>query len=58
MASSSPAAARAFARSAAARAMGLIPPTAMMVYGPRDEAELEVVWDLLRASHAFATGTS
>lgn len=38
--------------------MGLIPPTAMMVYGPRDEAELEVVWALLRASHAFATGTS
>lgn len=37
--------------------MGLIPPTAMMVYGPRDEEELESVWEILRASHAFATGT-
>jgi len=36
--------------------MGVIPPTAMMVYGPRDEGELEVVWELLHASHAFATG--
>lgn len=35
--------------------MGLIPPTAMMVYGPRDEEELEIVWSILRASHAFAT---
>lgn len=36
--------------------MGVIPRTAMMVYGPRDDGELEVVWELLRASHAFATG--
>jgi phospholipase/carboxylesterase len=36
--------------------MGVIPPNAMMVYGPRDEGELEVVCELLRASHAFATG--
>ena len=36
--------------------MGMIPPTAMMVYGPRDDGELEVVWELLRASYAFATG--
>lgn len=36
--------------------MGVIPPTAMMVYGPRDEGELEVVWELLRASRAFAAG--
>ena len=35
--------------------MGVIPWTAMMVYGPRDEGELEVVWELLRASHAFAS---
>ncbi len=28
----------------------------MMVYGPRDEAELEVVWRLLLASYRFATG--
>jgi hypothetical protein len=33
---------------------GLIPPTAVMLYAPRDEAELEVVERLLRASHAFA----
>lgn len=38
--------------------MGLIPPTAMMVYGPRDEGELEIVWEILRASHAFATGAA
>lgn len=38
--------------------MGLIPETAMMVYGPRDEHELEIVWRILRASHAFATGTA
>ena len=36
--------------------MGVIPSTAMMVYGPRDEGELEIVWELLRASHAFAAG--
>ena len=28
----------------------------MMVYGPRDEAELEVVWQLLLASYRFALG--
>jgi hypothetical protein len=33
---------------------GLIPPTAVMLYAPRDEAELEVVEGLVRASHAFA----
>ena len=33
---------------------GLIPPTAVMLYAPRDEAELDVVERLLRASHAFA----
>jgi len=33
---------------------GLIPPTAMMLYAPRDAAELDVVERLLRASHAFA----
>lgn len=34
--------------------LGLIPSTAMMVYGPRDPDELEVVWQLLQAAHAFA----
>jgi Family of unknown function (DUF5519) len=33
---------------------GLIPPTAVMLYAPRDEAELEVIESLVRASHAFA----
>jgi hypothetical protein len=34
--------------------MGLIPPTAVMLYAPRDDAELAVVEALVRASHAFA----
>lgn len=33
---------------------GLIPPTAVMLYAPRDEAELDVIEALVRASHAFA----
>jgi hypothetical protein len=33
---------------------GLIPRTAVMIYAPRDEAELDVVERLVRASHAFA----
>jgi hypothetical protein len=33
---------------------GLIPPTAVMLYAPRDESELEVIESLVRASHAFA----
>ncbi len=36
--------------------MGFIPLTTMMVYGPRDREELEVVWSLVRASHAYARG--
>lgn len=36
---------------------GLIPATAVLVYGPRDEQELEVAWKLLQASHAYATGS-
>ncbi|GAB6876647.1 luciferase domain-containing protein [Thermaerobacter litoralis] len=35
---------------------GWLPPTAMMVYGPRDDDELEVVWTILQASYAFARG--
>jgi hypothetical protein len=35
---------------------GLIPPTAVMLYAPRDEAELDVVERLVGASHAFARG--
>jgi hypothetical protein len=33
---------------------GLIPPTAVMLYAPRDDAELDVVERLVRTSHAFA----
>lgn len=36
--------------------LGRIPPTAVMVFGPRDEDELEVVWRILQISHAFALG--
>ncbi|MCH9807744.1 MAG: DUF5519 family protein [Alphaproteobacteria bacterium] len=28
----------------------------MMVWGPRDEAELEIVWSLVQASYRFASG--
>ena len=30
--------------------------TALMVYGPRDESEVETVWQILQASYAFAAG--
>jgi hypothetical protein len=33
---------------------GLIPRTAVMLYAPRDEDELDVIVSLVRASHAFA----
>ncbi|MFI7708864.1 luciferase family protein [Nonomuraea sp. NPDC049480] len=35
---------------------GMIPATHVMVYGPRDEAELETVWHLVEISYAFACG--
>jgi hypothetical protein len=34
--------------------MGMIPPTAVMLYAPRDETELAVVEALIRASYSFA----
>jgi len=34
--------------------MGAIPPNAVMLYAPRDDAELDVITDLLRASYRFA----
>lgn len=34
--------------------MGLLPPTAVMLYAPRDDAELATVARLVEASHAFA----
>ena len=36
--------------------MGLIPSTTMMVYGPRDASEVEIVLMLLKASWSFARG--
>jgi phospholipase/carboxylesterase len=32
------------------------PPNLVMVYGPRDPPELEVVWSLVQAAHSFAVG--
>jgi phospholipase/carboxylesterase len=33
-----------------------LPANIVMVYGPRDDDELAVVEDLIRLSHAYATG--
>jgi Family of unknown function (DUF5519) len=35
---------------------GLIPPTAVMVYAPRDAAEVEAILQVLAASYRFACG--
>ena len=35
---------------------GVMPATQLMVYGPRDAAELEVVWAIVEQSYAFARG--
>ena len=37
-------------------AAGMIPSTAVMVYGPRNEVEIETVLELLRLSYDFACG--
>ncbi|MER7407240.1 phospholipase [Streptomyces sp. NPDC000070] len=37
-------------------ARGLLPQSAVMVYGPRDSRELDIVWQLVERSHAFARG--
>jgi hypothetical protein len=37
-------------------AQGIAPRTLVMVYGPRDDHELETVWRLVEASYAFARG--
>ena len=37
-------------------AAGVIPSTAVMVYAPRNSAEIETVLDLLRLSFDFACG--
>jgi hypothetical protein len=35
---------------------GLVPPTNLMVFGPRDEGELETVWQIVQAAYANARG--
>ena len=35
---------------------GVMPATQLMVYGPRDAGELEVVWAIVEQSYAFARG--
>ena len=35
---------------------GMMPPTNLMVFGPRDQSELEIVWSIVEASYANATG--
>ncbi|MBF6297107.1 phospholipase [Nocardia amamiensis] len=37
---------------------GFLPGTLVMVYGPRDREELEVIWRLVRISHRFARGSA
>ncbi len=37
---------------------GYIPRTAVMIYGPQDEQEMETIWYLLQLSHQFARGTN
>jgi phospholipase/carboxylesterase len=38
--------------------MGYLPSTVVMVYGPRDNDELEVIFALLRAAHRAAAPES
>jgi len=37
---------------------GLAPTTLVMLYGPRDQAELETIWQLVETSYAFARGVA
>lgn len=37
-------------------AAGQLPPTIMMIYAPRDDTELDVVWQLVESSYRFAVG--
>ena len=38
--------------------LGLVPDTVVMLYGARDEGELDVLWAFVQSSHAFARPTS
>lgn len=35
---------------------GIVPASVVMLYGPRDAQEAEIVWALVRVSHRFASG--
>jgi hypothetical protein len=37
---------------------GIAPQTLVMVYGPRDDSELETIWRLIEASYEFARGAA
>lgn len=37
---------------------GIAPPTLVMLFGPRDNAELETIWQLIQISYGFARGPS
>ncbi|WP_227982747.1 luciferase family protein [Nocardia spumae] len=37
---------------------GVLPATLLMVYGPRDEDELEQVWQLVRTAYDYARGNA
>jgi hypothetical protein len=37
---------------------GIAPPTLVMLFGPRDDAELETIWQLIQVSYWFARGPS
>ena len=37
---------------------GQIPETAVMVFGPRDEGEVDVILDILSVSYDFARGAT
>ena len=39
-------------------AQGELPATHLMIYAPRDSAEVDSVWTILQASHTFARGSS
>jgi phospholipase/carboxylesterase len=35
---------------------GVVPPTMVMLYGPRNDEELETIWQLVETSYEFACG--
>jgi len=39
-------------------AAAIAPRTLVMLFGPRDEAELDTIWQLIQISYGFARGPS